>query len=241
MSETRHDKNFSGFLLARDLHKTYYLGKTVLQVLKGVDFSAQRGEVVSVVGASGAGKSTLLHLLGGLDEPTKGSVTMDGTDVFGLSSASRARLRSRKIGFVFQAYHLLNEMNALENVTLAGRLSGQGAGEATQKARECLEAVGLGARLAHRPAELSGGEQQRVAVARALMNNPELLLADEPTGNLDSKTGDAIIELLLNLQKQRGMTLVIVTHDHHIGRRAQRTVEIADGKIIKETRNESVH
>jgi predicted ABC-type transport system involved in lysophospholipase L1 biosynthesis ATPase subunit len=228
-------QNFSGFLLARDLHKTYYVGKTALQVLRGVNFSAQRGEVVSVVGASGAGKSTLLHLLGGLDEPTQGSVTMDGTDLFRLSSANRARLRSRKIGFVFQAYHLLNEMNALENVTLAGKLAGQSAMEATRKARECLEAVGLSARLAHRPMELSGGEQQRVAVARALMNNPELLLADEPTGNLDSQTGDTIIELLLNLQKQRGMTLVIVTHDPHIGSRAQRTVEIADGKIIKET------
>jgi predicted ABC-type transport system involved in lysophospholipase L1 biosynthesis ATPase subunit len=228
-------ENISGFLLARDLHKTYNLTKTPLPVLKGVNFSVQRGEVVSVVGASGAGKSTLLHLLGGLDEPTKGSVTLDGTELFELSRASRARLRSQRIGFVFQAYHLLNEMNALENVSLAGRLAGQSAVTATRKARECLQAVGLGGRLAHRPAQLSGGEQQRVAVARALINDPELLLADEPTGNLDSHTGETIIQLLLNLQKQRGMTLVIVTHDHNIARRAQRVAEIADGKITKES------
>ena len=170
------------FIVAQGLTKTYTLGRTRLPVLKGIDLSVVRGEVISVVGASGAGKSTLLHLLGGLDMPTGGSVLMDGKDLFRLSSSRRARWRSRRMGFVFQAYHLLGEMNALENVCLAGRLEEWTGGELVRKGLAALEAVGLGGRLRHRPTELSGGEQQRVAIARALINQPDVLLADEPPG-----------------------------------------------------------
>jgi predicted ABC-type transport system involved in lysophospholipase L1 biosynthesis ATPase subunit len=163
-------------------------------------------------------------------------VFVDGIDLFRQTSAQRARFRSRRVGFVFQAYHLLGEMTALENVCLAGRIGRRNGREVFAKGLDALAAVGLSQRLNHRPAELSGGEQQRVAIARALVNEPELLLADEPTGNLDSKTGETIIRLLLDLQRQRGMTLIIVTHDHNIGRHAQRVLEIADGRIIHESK-----
>lgn len=218
----------ANLLVVRGLRKTYPLGPTRLEVLRGVDLEARRGEVLGIVGASGAGKSTLLHLLGGLDLPSEGSVELDGTALFDISAAERARLRNQKIGFIFQAYHLLPELDALENVTLPAALARS---DKRARAEELLLAVGLGDRLHHRPAELSGGEQQRVAIARALIQDPLLLLADEPTGNLDSRTGEAVLETLLRLRAERGRTLVIVTHDPAIQKHCTRLLHIRDGKL----------
>ena len=213
-------------LEARQLRKTYTLGKHQVEVLKGLDLSVPRGEVVVIVGASGAGKSTLLHLLGGLDKPTDGEVKFEGKS---LRELDRTRLRNERIGFVFQSYNLLPELDALENVCVPAMVAGRREGE---RGRELLKAVGLGERLEHRPAELSGGEQQRVAIARALMNRPSLILADEPTGNLDDKTSEAILDLLWQMRAETGATLVMVTHDQHVAKRGERVLEIADGKIV---------
>ena len=219
-------------LVARGLSKTYTLGRQRLEVLRGINLQVRRGEALVIVGASGAGKTTLLHLLGGLDSPAGGEVSFDGVSVFRLSGTERARMRNERIGFVFQSYNLLPELDALENVCLPALL-GRGLRDAVQaRGTELLRAVGLGERLEHRPSELSGGEQQRVAVARAMMNRPSLLLADEPTGNLDSKTGEAILELLWRLRAEIGTTLVMVTHDTHIARRGDRVMEIADGTVL---------
>jgi len=216
-------------LTATGLRKTYLMGQRAVEVLQGIDLTVHRGEALVIVGASGAGKSTLLHLLGGLDAPTAGEVRLDGAALFALGNVERTRLRNQQIGFVFQSYNLLPELDALENVCLPALLRRE---RAAERGRELLTAVGLGERLDHRPAQLSGGEQQRVAIARALMNRPRLLLADEPTGNLDSKTGEAILELLWRLRKEAGTTLVMVTHDEHIARRGDRVLEIVDGRII---------
>ena len=216
---------------ARDVHKAYTTGKRQLEVLRGVNFSATRAEFVALQGASGAGKSTLLHLLGGLDRPNRGSVYFDGVPVSGLSNPALADLRNVKIGFVFQAYHLFSELNALENVCLPARMARVSAREAAERATKLLQRVGLGGRMDHRPTELSGGEQQRVALARALVNNPEAILADEPTGNLDSHTGEEILELLLALRAERQTTLIIATHDEHLAARAPRVVRLVDGQI----------
>ena len=213
-------------LEARQLRKTYTLGKHQVEVLKGLDLSVPRGEVVVIVGASGAGKSTLLHLLGGLDKPTDGEVKFEGKS---LRELDRTRLRNERIGFVFQSYNLLPELDALENVCVPAMVAGR---HDSERGRELLRAVGLGKRLEHRPAELSGGEQQRVAIARALMNKPSLLLADEPTGNLDDKTSEAILDLLWQMRAETGATLVMVTHDQHVAKRGERVLEIADGKIV---------
>ena len=227
MSEPGHD-----ILIARGLSKTYTLGRQRLEVLRGINLKVRRGEALVIVGASGAGKTTLLHLLGGLDSPSGGEVSLDGVSVFRLSGTERARMRNERVGFVFQSYNLLPELDALENVCLPALLA-RGRHDAVQaRGTELLCAVGLGERLEHRPSELSGGEQQRVAVARAMMNRPALLLADEPTGNLDSKTGEAILELLWRLRAEIGTTLVMVTHDTHIARRGDRVMEIADGRIL---------
>src|SRR5436190_9271801 len=212
-------------LAAQQLRKSYQLGKRNVEVLKGLDLKVQRGEVLVIVGASGAGKSTLLHLLGGLDQPTDGEVLFEGTP---LKQMDRTRWRNERVGFVFQSYNLLPELDALENVCLPALVAGR---RDADRGRELLRAVGLGERLEHRPAELSGGEQQRVAIARALMNRPSLLLADEPTGNLDSKTGESILDLLWRLREDSGTTLVMVTHDEHIATRGERVLEIADGRI----------
>jgi len=192
----------------------------------------RRGEALVIVGASGAGKSTLLHLLGGLDAPSAGDVSLDGASLFAMSRAERTKLRNEQIGFVFQSYNLLPELDALENVCMPALLQPRKRDGVTERGVELLKAVGLGARLGHRPAELSGGEQQRVAVARALMNRPSLVLADEPTGNLDSKTGEAILDLLWRLREESGTTLVMVTHDEHVATRGERVLEIADGRIL---------
>ncbi len=218
-------------LNARGLTKSFRLGRRDVEVLRGVDLTVLRGEFVALRGASGAGKSTLLQILGGLDTPTAGEVEFDGGRLSGLRPRELARFRNTRVGFVFQAYHLLPELDAFENVCVPARLGRMPVAEAQARARALLERVGLGHRLDHRPTELSGGEQQRVAIARALMNDPELVLADEPTGNLDSHTGEEIIGLLCSLQAERQRTLVIATHDAQVAARAPRVVELVDGQL----------
>jgi ABC-type lipoprotein export system ATPase subunit len=219
---------------ARDVVKSYPTGKSELTVLRGVNFRAGRGEFVAMRGASGAGKSTLLHLLGGLDRPNRGEIIFAGENVSRLSNPALAHLRNVKMGFVFQAYHLFPELNALENVCLPARMARVPMKEAAERGRALLARVGLGQRMDHRPTELSGGEQQRVAIARALINNPEVILADEPTGNLDSHTGDEIIELLLALRAERQTTLIIATHDAELAARAPRVIQMLDGQVVAE-------
>jgi lipoprotein-releasing system ATP-binding protein len=219
-------------LVASGLRKNYTLGSQEVEVLRGIDVRVRRGEALVIVGASGAGKSTLLHLLGGLDAPSAGDVSLDGASLFGMSSGARTRLRNERLGFVFQSYNLLPELDALENVCLPALMQSRSREGVAERGAELLKAVGLGTRMEHRPAELSGGEQQRVAIARALMNRPSLVLADEPTGNLDSKTGESILDLLWRLREDSGTTLVMVTHDQHIATRGERVLEIADGRIL---------
>ena len=216
---------------ARDVAKTYSIGKRSLEVLRHLNLTVARGDFLSVRGASGAGKSTLMHLLGGLDAPTAGEVWFDGKNLAAMPGLELSRFRNRKIGFVFQAYHLLPELTALENVCLPARMARMNALQAGARGRELLKRVGLGERLEHRPYELSGGEQQRVAIARALVNEPELILADEPTGNLDSHTGEETIELLCALRAERRTTLIIATHDSKLAARAPRVIELVDGQV----------
>lgn len=203
-----------------------------LQVLKGVDFKADEAEVVAIMGASGAGKSTLLQILGTLSTPDSGSLTIDGTDVLRLGSRDLASFRNRRIGFVFQAHHLLPEFTALENVMIPGLIGGKSGREARQRAEELLETVGLGKRLGHKPSELSGGELSRVAIARALQMKPAIVFADEPTGNLDTRTKEEIHSLFFDLRKQLGQTFVIVTHDPGLASLCDRTCNMQDGLII---------
>jgi lipoprotein-releasing system ATP-binding protein len=221
----------SPFLVASDLHKSYALNRRQLEVLRGVSLRVMRGEFVALRGASGAGKSTLLHLLGGLDTPDRGTVSLDGRALADYGDAELCRIRNLQIGFIFQAYHLFPELDALENVSLAARMARTGVTVAAARARDLLQRVGLGERLNHRPGELSGGEQQRVAIARALVNEPSLILADEPTGNLDSRTGEEILQLLCDLRRERDATLIIATHDARVAAAAPRVVELADGCI----------
>jgi predicted ABC-type transport system involved in lysophospholipase L1 biosynthesis ATPase subunit len=216
-------------LSARGATKTYMLGQRSLEVLRGVSLDVARGDFLALRGASGAGKSTLLHLFGGLDTPNAGEIWFDGRNLSKLPESEIARLRNRHIGFVFQAYHLLPELDALENVCLPARMARLPAPQAEQRGRELLARVGLAARVDHKPFELSGGEQQRVAIARALMNEPELILADEPTGNLDSHTGTEIIDLLASLRAEKNTTLIVATHDASVAARAPRTVHLVDG------------
>lgn len=216
---------------ARELHKSYAVGKRPLEVLRGVSLSVKRGEFLALRGASGAGKSTLLHLLGGLDSPNAGEIWFAGQNLAALSDWELARFRNTRVGFVFQAYHLLPELDALENVCLPARLARTPAAPTVQRGRELLNRVGLAQRMEHRPYELSGGEQQRVAIARALINEPELILADEPTGNLDSHTGEEIIDLLCSLRAERQATLIIATHDARVAARAPLALDLLDGQI----------
>jgi lipoprotein-releasing system ATP-binding protein len=218
-------------LSARGLKKTYVMGKRTLEVLRGVDIEIARGDFVALRGASGTGKSTLLHLLGGLDTPNAGEIFFDGQNVSHFSDSELTHFRNRRVGFVFQAYHLLPELTALENVCLPARVARVAVGTASRRAEQLLTRVGLQGRLDHKPSELSGGEQQRVAIARALINEPELLLADEPTGNLDSHTGSEIIELLKSLRPEKQMTLIIATHDAKVAASAPRVIELVDGQI----------
>ena len=221
-------------LSARDVHKSYVMGRKKVEVLLGVSLDVSAGEFVALRGASGAGKSTLLHLLGGLDRPDSGKIVLDGQPIERLSASGLTRLRNRRVGLVFQAYHLLPELSALENVCLPARMARAPASATRAKAMELLRRVGLAERTDHRPSELSGGEQQRVAIARALINDPAFLLADEPTGNLDSHTGDEIMRLLRDLQTERSMTLIIATHDNALAATAPRVVQLADGLVASD-------
>jgi lipoprotein-releasing system ATP-binding protein len=218
-------------LSARAVTKSYAMEKRTLEVLRGVSLDVARGEFLALRGASGAGKSTLLHLFGGLDSPNSGEVWFGGNNLATLPESAATALRNHKIGFIFQAYHLLPELDALENVCLPARIARTPAASAEKRGRDLLRRVGLGERMDHKPYELSGGEQQRVAIARALINEPELILADEPTGNLDSHTGGEIIDLLCALRVDRNTTLLIATHDARVAARAPRVIELVDGQI----------
>ncbi len=214
-----------------DVHKSFPMGGQQVTALRGVSFDIGRGEFLAIVGASGAGKSTLLQILGTLDQPTGGRVLFDGRDVFGLPEDEQAEFRNKQIGFVFQFHHLLPEFTALENVCLPALIQNRPRADIEAEAASLLKDVGLEHRLQHKPGELSGGEQQRVAVARALMQRPALVLADEPTGNLDTHTGEALFSLLRKLNRERGTTFVIVTHNDKLSSQADRIVRMEDGTI----------
>lgn len=203
-----------------------------LRVLKGVDINITRGEIVSIIGKSGAGKSTLLHIIGTLDHPDSGSIVINGVDTTLLGKKELAKFRNETIGFVFQFHHLLNEFTALENVTIPAHIRGTEVGIANQKAKDLLDFLGLGDRMQHKPQELSGGEQQRVAVARALINDPAVIFADEPTGNLDASSSDDLHNLIKKLQSEMGQTFLIVTHNQELAKLSDRTLTMQDGLII---------
>jgi lipoprotein-releasing system ATP-binding protein len=217
----------------RGLTKTFRIGNTEVAVLRGIDLDIPKGEMLSIVGASGVGKSTLLHVIGALDKPTSGQVIYDGRDVFSMSNGELATFRNRNIGFVFQFHHLLPEFSALENVLIPSMIGGIEPKDAKHRAESLLEEVGLSGRLTHRPGELSGGEQQRVAIARALMTEPKVILADEPTGNLDTHTAQSVHELLKKLNHEKGLTSIIVTHNERLAEMGDRTVRMVDGLIFR--------
>lgn len=217
-------------LSVRGVHRHYHLGEHDLHVLRGVSLDVAKGERVFLRGKSGAGKTTLLYVLGGLEKPSQGEVLVNGSPLYGTSSSKRAAVRSRELGFVFQNYHLLPDLTALENVALPALIQGRSAND---RARELLARVGLGERTHHLPTELSGGEQQRVALARALINNPPIILADEPTGNLDEATGQQIIDLLFNIVAEEKRTLVVVTHNAELATHGDRTLIIDQGVVAQ--------
>ena len=215
-----------------DLHKHFQMGAYELPVLKGINLQIERGELIAIVGASGAGKSTLLHIIGTLDKPSSGTVTFDGQDLFQLTETEQANFRNKHIGFVFQFHHLLPEFSALENASMPALVQGRDQATVESDARTLLTEVGLGSRLHHKPGELSGGEQQRVAMARALMQQPPLVLADEPTGNLDTHTGDVLFGLIRELNRNRGITFIIVTHNDKLSAQSDRIIHMQDGVIV---------
>jgi putative ABC transport system ATP-binding protein len=214
-----------------NIKKSYPMGKSTLEVLHGVNLNVDQGEMVAIMGASGSGKSTLLNMIGLLDRPTSGSYVLDGKEVSKLSPGEQSKVRAQKIGFIFQSFNLIPYLSALSNVELGQKYAGK---VNTQAAKEALSKLGLADRINHKPNELSGGEQQRVAVARALAKNPPIILADEPTGNLDSKSSKEIMTILANLHSEQNLTLVMITHDPNIAHYCQRVVHIQDGQIIKE-------
>jgi lipoprotein-releasing system ATP-binding protein len=219
-------------LEAREINKSFSTEAGELKVLKGISVAIKAGEMVGIIGASGAGKSTLLHILGALDKPTSGKVLFQGRDISTLDEKALARFRNMSVGFVFQFHHLLPEFDALENVVLPGMIGGMDVHETRERAGEILAELGLSGRMHHRPGELSGGEQQRVAVARALIRNPQMVLADEPTGNLDTATGNELFELFIELNRRKGITFVVVTHNKSLSDRCHRVLEMADGSFI---------
>jgi putative ABC transport system ATP-binding protein len=224
------DNVMDNVIETRDIKKSYIMGEVEVEALRGVSFTVRRGEVVSIMGPSGSGKSTLMNTLGCLDRPTSGEYILDGEAVASLNDDQLANVRNRKVGFVFQSFNLLSRQTAITNVELPLRYSGSQEGR-RQRAIEALKAVGLEDRMTHRPYELSGGQQQRVAIARAIVNNPAIIMADEPTGNLDSKVGREIMSLLLNLNRDSGTTLIIVTHDPTIAEQTQRVIRLRDGML----------
>ncbi len=217
------------------LVKSFHQGPALLPVLRGVDLHVQRGERLAVLGLSGSGKSTLLHILGGLADPDSGEVRIDGTLVGPLNPEARARLRNRRMGFVYQFHHLLPEFTAMENVAMPLLLGAHKISEARGRAVDILESVGLGGRLDHRPSQLSGGERQRVAIARALVADPAVVLADEPTGNLDQESADQVFAVMLDLAHRRGTAFIVVTHDEDLARQMQRRLYLTDGHLIEGT------
>ena len=219
-------------LVASGVSRQFREGPATLEVLRGLDFSVAAGERVAVVGASGSGKTTLLQIIGGLDRPTSGRVEIAGQDIHALGESARGSLRNRTLGFIYQFHHLLPEFSALETVARPLLVRRMAVSEARERARAVLDRVGLGARLEHRPHELSGGERQRAAVARALVTEPALVLADEPTGNLDGRNAAQVFELMLELNRERGTSLVIVTHDLKLAERMERTLELAEGRLV---------
>jgi putative ABC transport system ATP-binding protein len=221
----------------QDITKVYQMGEVEVHALRGVSLKVEKGEILTIMGPSGSGKSTMMNIIGCLDQPTAGTYLLEGRDVGHLHDDDLATIRNRRIGFVFQTFNLLARTTALQNVTLPLIYAGIGRAERRERAREALEAVGLGHRLNHMPTELSGGQQQRVAIARALANNPSIILADEPTGNLDSESGADVMAVLQGLNRERGMTVVLVTHDPMIARHTERIVHLYDGQI---THNEMV-
>jgi len=218
------------------LHKEFKLGKVSIEALRGLDLEIKKGEFAAIVGVSGCGKSTLMHLMGALDTPTSGNVRIENKELSKMSDKELTALRGKKIGFVFQTFNLLQSLTALENVEVVMRFSGTNltSSKRRAKARTLLEIVGLEARIKHKPSELSGGQKQRIAIARALANDPEIILADEPTGNLDSKTSEEIIELLKNLNQKKGITVVVITHDPKVARKADRSLKMIDGRLLKQ-------
>jgi putative ABC transport system ATP-binding protein len=221
---------------AVDLKKTYMLGKIPVEALRGVNLKVESGDFLAILGPSGSGKSTMLNLIGALDKPTAGALMIDGVDVSTLSDNQLSDLR-RRVGFVFQFFNLISRFTARDNVELSLSIAGVGKSERKKRAEELLETVGLKDRINHKPSELSGGQQQRVAIARALANNPRFLLLDEPTGNIDSKTAREIITLIKKLNKEKGVTIIMVTHDQHLAREANRTVQMFDGEITSDVAN----
>ncbi len=224
-------RNLNRIVLTDNLYKNYYLDSRTIEVLKGIDLEIYEGEIVAIMGPSGVGKSTLLHILGVLDRPTKGRVLIDGIDIFQYNDQQLAAYRNRSVGFVFQFHHLLPEFSALENVMLPGLIAGIDTVIVRNRAIELLTEVGLEERLDHRPNELSGGEQQRVAVARALINSPKLLLADEPSGNLDRQAAESLHRLFWELNQKLHQTLIIVTHNQELANQADRVIELFDGRV----------
>jgi putative ABC transport system ATP-binding protein len=232
-----HEPDHAVLLDARDVKREYRAGESTVHALRGVSLTIERGEFVAIVGASGSGKSTLLHLLGAVDAPDVGTVTFEGRDISHLTDAEATRLRLRRVGLVFQRFYLMPTLSALENVMLPMAEAGVAPAVRRARAEELLRYVGLSERIGHRPTQLSGGEQQRVAVARALANQPALLLADEPTGELDAATGAALISLLQRLNTD-GLTCVLVTHDAALAQSAQRVITMRDGRIVHDTRDD---